>query len=58
MKEDYSLDAVLCFHTSSPPSGWRGLSLDAAPVYFRRRCQTSALTFKEESGPGYWVPHQ
>lgn len=49
VKEDSSLDAMLCFHTSI---------CVALAFLFSSVLPTSALTFEEECGPGYWVPHQ
>lgn len=43
----------------TPPLFWvAGVVLLATSVLFSSALPTSVLTFKKESGPGYWVPHQ
>lgn len=43
----------------TPPLLWvADTALFAATLLFSSAMPTSALTFKKESGPGYWVPHQ
>lgn len=56
VKEDYSLDAMLFSHLIS--AEWLAWFLLATSVLFSSALPTSVLTFKKESGPGYWVPHQ
>lgn len=55
MKGDYRLDAMLRF---TPLFRVAAVALLALAFLFPSVLPTSALTFKEECGPGYWVPHQ
>lgn len=46
-------------HVFTPRLFWvAGVALLATAFLFSSVLPTSVLTFKKESGPGYWVPHQ